>query len=86
MILKSRFNFKSFTLFYNGFITFSASKISKTGHRSNALFKNEKISEVKSAEVSEVLAPKCRTILLKLVIRRVLVISLWPLVTLRTVQ
>ena len=29
--------------------------------RWNALFKYEKISEVKSAEVSEVLAPKCST-------------------------
>ena len=33
----------------------------RTGHRSNALFKYEKISEVKSAEDSEVLAPKCST-------------------------
>ena len=33
----------------------------RTGHRSNALFKYEKISEVKSAEVSEVLALKCGT-------------------------
>ena len=31
------------------------------GQRWNALFKYEKISEVKSAEVSEVLAPKCST-------------------------
>ena len=29
--------------------------------RWNALFKYEKISEVKSAEVSDVLAPKCST-------------------------
>ena len=33
----------------------------RTGHLSNASFKYEKISEVKSAEVSEVLAPKCST-------------------------
>ena len=33
----------------------------RTGHRSNALFKFEKIGEVKSAEVSEVLAPKWST-------------------------
>ena len=33
----------------------------RTGHRSNAFFKYGKISEVKSAEVSEVLAPKCST-------------------------
>ena len=31
------------------------------GQRWNALFKYEKISEVKSAEVCEVLAPKCNT-------------------------
>ena len=30
----------------------------RTGLRSNALFKNEKINEDKSAEVSEVLLPK----------------------------
>ena len=29
MIIKSRFNFEVFTLFCNGFITFSASKISR---------------------------------------------------------
>ena len=31
----------------------------RTGHRSNALFKNEKVSEMKSTEVSDILAPKC---------------------------
>ena len=30
-----------------------------TGHRSNALFKYEKVSEMKSTEVSDILAPKC---------------------------
>ena len=32
----------------------------RTGHRSNALFKYEKVSEMKSTEVSDILAPKCR--------------------------
>ena len=31
----------------------------RTGHRSNALFKYEKVSEMKSTEVSDILAPKC---------------------------
>ena len=31
----------------------------RTGYRSNALFNYEKISEVKSAEVSKVFPPKC---------------------------
>ena len=31
----------------------------RTGHRSNALFKYEKVSEIKSTEVSDILAPKC---------------------------
>ena len=30
-----------------------------TGHRSNALFKYEKVSEMKSTEISDILAPKC---------------------------
>jgi len=30
-----------------------------TGHRSNALFKYKKVSEMKSTEVSDILAPKC---------------------------
>ena len=33
----------------------------RTGHRSNAIFKYEKIIELESAEVSEVLAPQCST-------------------------
>ena len=32
----------------------------RTGHRSNALFKYEKASEMKSTVVSDILAPKCR--------------------------
>ena len=31
----------------------------RTGQRSNALFKYEKVSEMKSTEVSDILAPKC---------------------------
>ena len=31
----------------------------RTGHRSNALFKYEKVGEMKSTEVSDILAPKC---------------------------
>ena len=31
----------------------------RTGHRSNVLFKYEKVSEMKSTEVSDILAPKC---------------------------
>ena len=30
----------------------------RTGHRSNALFKYEKVSDMKSTEVSDILAPK----------------------------
>jgi len=32
----------------------------RTGHRSNPLFKYEKVSEMRSTEVSDILAPKCR--------------------------
>ena len=31
----------------------------RTSHRSNTLFKYEKVSEMKSGQVSEILAPKC---------------------------
>ena len=31
----------------------------RTGHRSNALFKYENVSEMKSTEVSDILGPKC---------------------------
>ena len=31
----------------------------RTGHGSNALFKYEKVSEMKSTEVSDIMAPKC---------------------------
>ena len=31
----------------------------RTGHRSNVMFKYEKVSKMKSTEVSDILAPKC---------------------------